>query len=133
MSLGIFEENLTYRDMVVDNFILFLKDCELKMHALQKTASSFCNAGEIHVLSPTVSLGLIPDLPRLLAILVPLILFILILKNKHYDQYPLAVFGLVLLAGSAHYDNVANWPNIFVYQIIVYALLRSYKYNYKYK
>ena len=133
MSLGIFEENLTYRDMVVDNFVLFLKDCEFRMHALQKTASSFCNAGEIHVLSPTIRLGLIPDLPRLLAILAPLILFILILKNKHYDQYPLAVFGLVLLAGSAHYDNVANWPNIFVYQIIVYALLRSYKYNYKYK
>ena len=129
MSLGMFEEKLTYRDMVLDNFVFFLKDCEFKMHSLQKTASSFCNSGEVHVLSATTNLGLIPDLPRLLIILVPLVLFILILKNKNYDQYSLAAFGLVLLVGSAHYDNVAGWPNIFVYQIIVFALLRSYKYK----
>lgn len=116
---------LTYREMVVDKFILIANNCDIKLHTEQQSPS-FCSFGEWHVLSATANHGLIPDLPRLLMIFLPIVLFILIFKNKRYEQYPLAAFCLILLAGSIHYPNLANWPNVFIYQVIVVALI---KYN----
>lgn len=127
-----YSEEQTYQELFVEKFILIAKECEVKFHALQQTTSRFCSSEELHILSGTYNHGVIPDLPRLLVIFLPILLFMMILKNKRYEQYPLVMFCLVLLAGSIHYANVTNWPNVFVYQIIVVTLIKAYT-NKKYR
>ena len=120
-----FSDDLTYREMIIDKFILITRNCDIKIHTEQQSPL-LCANNEIHLLSGTMNYGLIPDLPRLLILFIPVILFALVFKYKRYKQYPLAIFGFILLLGSFHYPTITNWPNVFIYQIIVVALFRDY-------
>ena len=113
-----FSDDLTYREMIIDKFILITRNCDIKIHTEQQSPL-LCANNEIHLLSGTMNYGLIPDLPRLLILFIPVILFALVFKYKRYKQYPLAIFGFILLLGSFHYPTITNWPNVFIYQIIV--------------
>lgn len=116
----------TYLEVTKDLFLPSLADCDIKLHIAEKSIS-FCSNHELHIFSETTELGLIPDLPRLLIIFLPIILFFYILKDKKIKYYPLVVFAIIIIFGSIHYPTVTTWPIIFIYQIIIALLLNTYR------